>query len=202
MLKNRDFELHEDVATVVAQIACHENSLSQGSPCSPVISNLVAHLLDMRVVKLASESGCTYSRYADDLTFSTNKKEFPREIAVPSAADGVGSHLWLPGEALKTVIESTGFRINAKKTHLMYRASRQNVTGLVVNEKINVRWEYRHNVRAMVHSLVKTGKFELLGVTQKDGRAVLEERPGTLNELHGMLGFIDSHRERRLTANS
>ena len=106
--------------------------------------------------------------------------------------EGVGSHLWLPGKALKTVVGGTGFRINAKKTHLMYRASRQNVTGLVVNEKINVRWEYRHNVRAMVHSLVKTGKFELLGVTQKDGKAVLEKCPGTLNKLHGMLGFIDS----------
>jgi len=190
-LKNRDFELHPDVATVLAQIACHENSLPQGSPCSPVISNLVAHLLDMRLVKLASEAGCTYSRYADDLTFSTNKQKFPPEIAVPSAAEGVGSHLWLPGEALRTLIESTGFRINTQKTHLMYRASRQNVTGLVVNQKINVRWEYRHNVRAMVHSLVQTGQFELLGVTHKEGQAVLEKRPGTLNELHGMLGFID-----------
>lgn len=191
-VKNRDFELNQDVATVLAQIACHENSLPQGSPCSPVTSNLVAHLLDMRLVKLASEAGCTYSRYADDLTFSTNKKEFPPEIAVPSATEGVGSHLWLPGDALKTLIEATGFRINAQKTHLMYRTSRQNVTGLVVNQKINVRWEYRHNVRAMVHSLVKTGQFELLGVTQRDGQAVLEKRPGTLNELHGMLGFIDS----------
>lgn len=191
LLKSRDFELHEDVATVIAQIACHENSLPQGSPCSPVISNLVAHLLDMRLVKLASEAGCTYSRYADDLTFSTNKKELPAKIAVRSDTDGA-SHLWLPGESLQKVIERTGFRINAEKTHLMYRASRQDVTGLVVNEKINVRWEYRHNVRAMVHSLVKTGKFELLGVTQKDGKAVLEKRPGTLNELHGMLGFIDS----------
>ncbi len=74
----------------------------------------------------------------------------------------------------------------------MYRTSRQNVTGLVVNQKINVRWEYRHNVRAMVNSLTKTGQFELLGATQKDVHAVLEKRPGTLKELHGMLGFIDS----------
>ena len=192
LLKNRDFELHENVATVIAQIACHENSLPQGSPCSPVISNLIAHLLDMHLVKLASEAGCTYSRYADDLTFSTNKKEFPVEIAVPSGTEGAASHLWLPSEALQKVIERTGFRINAKKTHLMYRGSRQDVTGLVVNEKINVRWEYRHYVRAMVHSLVKTGEFEILGVTQRDGKAVLEKRPGTLDELHGMLGFIDS----------
>ena len=82
LLKNRDFELHEDVATIIAQIACNKNSLPQGSPCSPVISNLVAHLLDMRLVKLASRAGCTYSRYADDLTFSTNKREFPPDIAV------------------------------------------------------------------------------------------------------------------------
>jgi RNA-directed DNA polymerase len=191
LLKNRDFALHEEVATVIAQIACHENSLPQGSPCSPVISNLVANLLDMRLVKLASAAGCTYSRYADDLTFSTNKKAFPTAIAVPAGAEGAASHVWLPGEALRKVIERTGFKINAAKTHLMYRSSRQGVTGLVVNEKINVRWEYRHNVRAMVHSLVKTGKFDLLGLTQKEERAVLEKRPGTLNELHGMLGFID-----------
>lgn len=192
LLKNRDFELHENVATVITQIASHENSLPQGSPCSPVISNLVAHLLDMRLVKLASEAGCTYSRYADDLTFSTNKKEFPANIAAPSGTKDSASHLWLPGEALRKVIERTGFHINAKKTHQMYRTSRQYVTGLVVNKKINVRWEYRHTVRAMVHSLVKTGTFQILGVTHKDGQGVLEKRPGTLNELHGMLGFIDS----------
>ena len=192
LLKNRDFELHEDVATVIAQIACHENSLPQGSPCSPVISNLIAHLLDMRLVKLASEAGCTYSRYADDLTFSTNKKEFPANIAVSAGTKDSASHLWLPGDGLQKVIERTGFRINAKKTHQMYRTSRQDVTGLIVNKKINVRWEYRHTVRAMVHSLVKTGKFQILGLTHKDGHAILEERPGTLNELHGMLGFIDS----------
>jgi RNA-directed DNA polymerase len=190
-LKNRDFKLDDDVATVLAQIACHDNSLPQGSPCSPVISNLVAHLLDMRLVKLASEAGCTYSRYADDLTFSTNKRDFPPELAVPSADEGVGSHLWLPGEALESVIHSSGFRINAQKTHLMYRASRQKVTGLVVNQKTNVPLEYRRNVRAMVHSLTRTGQFELLGVTQREGQAVLEKRPGTPQELHGMLGFID-----------
>ena len=191
-IKNRDFELHPAVATVIAQIACHDHSLPQGSPCSPVISNLIAHLLDMHLVKLASDAGCTYSRYADDLTFSTNKKEFPVGIAVPSGSEGAASHLWLPSAALRKVIEHTGFRINDKKTHMMYRTSRMGVTGLVVNEKINVRGEYRHNVRAMVHRLVKTGAFEILGATQKDGREILEKRPGTLNELHGMLGFIDS----------
>ncbi len=191
LIKNRDFALQPNVATVIAQIACHDNSLPQGSPCSPVMSNLVAHLLDMRLVKLAGSAGCTYSRYADDLTFSTNKKEFPPEIATPSGDDGPEAHLWLPGGELRHVIERTGFRINAKKTHFMYRTSRQEVTGLVVNEKINVRLEYRHNVRAMVNKLVTTGAFEVYGAVHKDGKVTMEKRPGTPNELHGMLGFID-----------
>ena len=76
-MKNRDFGLHERVATVVAQIACHDNSLPQGSPCSPVLSNLIGHVMDIRVVRLASKAGCIYSRYADDLTFSTNRAQFP-----------------------------------------------------------------------------------------------------------------------------
>lgn len=192
-LKNRDFALQSRIATVIAQIACHGNSLPQGSPCSPVISNLVANVLDIRLVKLASESGCTYSRYADDLTFSTNKKTFPPDIAVLATTDAGQSHQWLPGNALNQVIQRTGFRINAKKSHMMYRHSRQKVTGLVVNEKINVAWEYSHNVRAMVHKFVTTGQFEILKATKKeDKRIVFEKLAGSPNELHGRLGFIDS----------
>ena len=190
-IKNRDFNLHENVATVLAQIACHDNSLPQGSPCSPIISNLVTHLLDMRLVKLAQSTGCTYSRYADDLTFSSNKRQIPPEIARQAGDQEPDSHRWLPGDALHNTIKRSGFSINTKKTHLMYRASRQKVTGLVVNKKINVRWEYRHNVRAMVNRLVMTGAFEVSGVVHKDGKVSIEKRPGTLNELHGMLGFID-----------
>ncbi len=75
LMKDKNFELHADVATVLAQIACHQNALPQGSPCSPVISNLIGHVLDIHLVRLASRNGCSYTRYADDLTFSTNKPE-------------------------------------------------------------------------------------------------------------------------------
>ena len=93
-IRDSSFALDKDVATVIAQIACHENALPQGSPCSPVISNLIAHVLDMHLVNLASMVGCTYSRYADDLTFSTNKESFPPEIAERSKTE---PHLWIPG---------------------------------------------------------------------------------------------------------
>ncbi len=192
-LKNRHFALQSRIATVIAQIACHGGSLPQGSPCSPVISNLIANVLDMRLVKLACEGGCTYSRYADDLTFSTNKKNFPPDIAVSKMTDTGQSHQWLPGNTLNQVIQRTGFRINTKKNRMMYRHSRQNVTGLVVNRKINVAWEYRHSVRAMVNRLITTGQFDFLkAIKQENGQIIFEKLQGRPNELHGRLGFIDS----------
>jgi RNA-directed DNA polymerase len=188
-ITNTDFALNRAAATVIAQIACYENALPQGSPCSPVISNLITHILDMRLVRLASKVGCTYSRYADDLTFSTNKKVFPKEIATTSAAE---PHIWKAGTELLKCIASSGFRINPAKTRMQYRTSRQQVTGLVVNKKINVRYEYRHTVRAMVHNLLTNGSFELAAPSEQAGSVVMQKRKGTANELHGMLGFIDS----------
>lgn len=178
----------EHVATLLAQISCDGQALPQGSPCSPVISNLVAHAMDMHIVRLAARVGCTYTRYADDLTFSTNKKAFPPEIAVPSETE---PHVWLLGSHLQEIIDHSDFRVNASKTRMQYRDSRQDVTGLVVNQKINIRREYRHTVRAMVHRLFSTGTFEICAPVTKDGTSTLQKREGTLDELHGRLGFID-----------
>ena len=189
-MKDKNFSLHEDVATVLAQIACYNNALPQGSPCSPVISNLIGHVLDIHLVRLASHNGCTYSRYADDLTFSTNKPEFPAPIAKRTAGDESN---WRPGNELARLVQKSGFEINPLKTRMQYRDSRQEVTGLVVNRKVNVRSEYRHTVRAMVHHLLTRGSFEFMHkVTDEKGAVSLNKIAGTTNQLHGMLGFIDS----------
>ena len=192
LMKNKDFQLQEPVATAIAQIACYDNSLPQGSPCSPVISNLVGHVLDMHLLRLASSSACTYSRYADDITFSTNRNEFPAPVAVLENTEAGGPHPWSPGRELSRLIGRSGFRVNPNKTRMLYRNSRQDVTGLVVNDQIGVPREYRHSVRAMVHRLVRTGEFEVVGAVQRDGQEALEKRPGTYNQLRGMLGFINS----------
>lgn len=126
-IKDKHFLLSPATATILAQIACNENKLPQGSPCSPVISNLIGHILDMRLVELAFQQGCTYTRYADDLTFSTNKLDFPTAIAVPKEGD---PHGWLPGSGLQNIVKKCGFSLNEKKTRLQYRDSRQEVTGL------------------------------------------------------------------------
>ncbi len=96
------------------------------------------------------------------------------------------------GEELRRLVTHCGFRINAAKTRMQYRTSRQAVTGLVVNKRINVRREYRHNVRAMVHSLFTKGSFELYAPASDAGVITIEKRAGTPRQLHGMLGFIDS----------
>ncbi len=185
-IRDRSFELHPAAATVIAQIASHENALPQGAPCSPVISNLIARILDIHLVRLASANDCTYSRYADDLTFSTNKKDFPENIAYKNGDS------WRPGSELDRLILLSGFRVNHGKTSMQFRTSRQVVTGLVVNKKVNVPIEYRRTTRAMVHSFLTTGRYETYGSNKKAIDPSMEKQPGTPEQLHGMLGFIDS----------
>lgn len=189
-IKDKKFQLAPKVATILAQIACFKQGLPQGAPCSPVISNLIGNILDVHMVRLASKADCAYTRYADDLTFSTNKKSFPRAIAIQSDDD---EHTWIPGPELLRLVNRSGFKINHKKTRMQYFFSRQDVTGLVVNKKINIRREYRHNVRAMVHHLFTKGDFFIIeNVKNKDGDFSLEKKQGELSQLHGRLGFIDS----------
>jgi RNA-directed DNA polymerase len=187
-IKDNKFSLQSPVATVIAQIACHDNSLPQGSPCSPVISNLISNILDRRLVRLASRNGCTYTRYADDLTFSTNKKEFPNSIASRLELE---KNTWAPGRHLLSEIIKSGFVVNEAKTSMQYNDSRQTVTGLVVNKRVNTKFEYRHTVRAMVHRYINTGEFDVIRSVQSTDKTKLQIDKGTPRQLHGMLGFID-----------
>lgn len=201
-IKNRSFGSHPEVATVLAQIACFQNSIPQGSPCSPVISNLVAHILDIRLSKVAQRSGCTYSRYADDITLSTNKGKLPESIVKPSEKS---LHEWEIGPELSKAITGCGYSVNQTKTRVQYQDSRQEVTGLVVNSKVNIRKEYRHTVRAMAHRLFMTGHYSFIqSVAGQDGTLTPITKQGTLAQLHGMLGHIDSvdmHNKKRAQAN-
>jgi RNA-directed DNA polymerase len=190
LISDRNFALQPAVATILAQIACHNNALPQGSPCSPVISNLVGHILDVHLCKLASQNGCTYSRYADDITFSTNEREFPASIARKVEGE---PHKWKAGEELRAIVTRSGFSINHQKTRMQYRTSRQDVTGLVVNKKVNIRGEYRRRVRAMAQHLFMTGRYDVIRtIPNAEGVLVPTKTEGTLTQLHGMLGYVDA----------
>lgn len=176
-LKNPNFKLDPHIATVIAQIACHNNELPQGSPCSPVITNLITHSLDIRLAALAVKNSCIYTRYADDITFSTREKIFPPQIM------RYENGIYLDGKKLRYEIKRAGFKINNKKTRIQYKDSRQDVTGLVVNQKPNIKKEYWRTVRAQCNSLFKTGSF-----SKKVDDEIVE---GNINELEGQLNFID-----------
>lgn len=176
-LSNKDFKLHPDIATTIAKAACYQGSLPQGSPCSPVITNLICNILDVRLAMLAKKFGCAYSRYADDITFSTNKKDFPEELAL-NVTDGV-----ILGSKLRNEIERAGFEINDSKTRLSFKPARHEVTGLTVNRIVNVDRRYSKKVRAYAHRLYQTGSYT---IKNADG-----EVDGTLQQLEGMFGFID-----------
>jgi len=177
-ISNKHFLLHKDVATVIAQISCHNNELPQGSPCSPVITNLITHSLDIRLASMAKKYSCTYSRYADDITFSTRKNKFPEQIMVQNGTQ------FTPSRRLNGEINKAGFKLNHKKTRIQYKDSRQDVTGLIVNKRIGVKKEYRQTTKSMCNSLFHSGKFTVL----VNGK----HETGTINELEGKLNFIDS----------
>lgn len=184
-ITNKDFALDPAVATIIAQIACHNNELPQGSPCSPVISDLIAHMLDVRLVRLAKSVNATYSRYADDITFSINKKEFPPELA----AQATGA-AWNIGAKLEKIVNKAGFTINASKTSMKYRISRQSVTGLVVNRKVNVAPEYYKRARSMCHSLFKIGKYHRRELETLAGGGTRLRMLDDIRELEGILSHI------------
>lgn len=180
-IKNRNFRLDENVATVIAQIACHNNALPQGSPVSPVISNLIGHILDIRLSKLARDCGCSYSRYCDDITFSTNKKVFPKELAFSTS-----NNIWSPSKILTNIISRSGFEINMQKVRMSLFYSQQRVTGLTVNRKVNTTRAYRDTVKSLVHTLCTKGDFEIRGDFTKN--KITEKNK--LDSLQGMLNYI------------
>lgn len=184
-IRDSMFSLEPRIATIIAQIACHDNALPQGSPCSPVISNLIGNILDSRLLALARDTRCTYTRYADDLTFSTNEKLFPTEIAV-----NVHGADWEVGNKLRKEVEKSGFFINPVKTRMSLRNSRQTVTGIVVNEKANINQDYYRAARAMCNSLFQTGFY-----FKPDNELV--DATDNLNPLEGTLSHINFVKARR-----
>ena len=146
------FDLPLSVATVIAQICCNENKLPQGAPTSPVISNLICAKLDSKLARLAQTNRSVYTRYADDITISTSLKTFPRKLA-----DIGESGETLLGSAIERIINDNGFRVNPKKVRLHSSEERLEVTGLIINECLNVPRGFVRQIRCMMHAWDKFG---------------------------------------------
>ena len=155
----RPYNVPQNVSTVLAHLCCFKGYLPQGAPTSPVISNMICAQMDSQLQRLAKANRSTYSRYADDLTFSTTQMRFPREIALVDRFNQIGL-----GERLREIIVSNGFTVNVEKVWVKGRHRRQVVTGLTVNDLPNLQRKYVKQIRAMLHAWGKYG----LNAAQKE----------------------------------
>lgn len=151
MFKAYPYYFPHSVATVLARICCDEFQFPQGAPTSPVVSNMICAKMDSQLKHLAQVLKCWYSRYGDDLTFSTSRESFPVELATSGPT---GTKI---GPRLEALIKANHFDVNERKVRLQKFTERQQVTGLVVNRKPNVERSYSQQIRAMLHAWQKYG---------------------------------------------
>ena len=128
--------LDKDAVKDICDICMLNNALPQGAPTSPLLSNLAFLDLDKRLSGLAKKFKATYSRYADDMCFSGND---PQLNAI------------LP--QVKYVVENCGYKLKDSKTRVLRHNRSQIVTGVVVNQKLNVPRGLKHNTRARLFKL-------------------------------------------------
>lgn len=140
------------------EIVCTRIVTPQGAPTSPILTNLICRQLDRRLGGLAKRFRISYSRYADDITFSSNKKSVFQE----------GSEFWLE---LRRIVEvNQKFRINEEKTRVQSKYYRQEVTGLIVNEKVNVTKRYIKQLRMWLYLWEHYGYVKANECFQRDYR--------------------------------
>jgi retron-type reverse transcriptase len=146
------------------EVATGPRALPQGAPTSPALSNQVARKLDRRLLGVAAKLGLTYTRYADDLTFS-------------GGADlKIG---WVLAK-VRHIAAEEGFRVNEKKTRVMRNSAAQMVTGIVVNEKPSLCRAELRRLRAILHRAKSNG----LESQNRDGR------PNFRAHLAGKIAFV------------
>lgn len=156
------------VARVIAEVctipeekpASNRSYLPQGAPTSPILSNIYCTTLDKRLAGLAKRYHVTYTRYADDMTFSSNHNVYHPE----------GKFM----QELKQIIADNNLLINPNKTRLLKHGTRQEVTGLTVGEKVNVSRKYIKNLRALIHQMSYAPTIN----------------PHQLNVVHGKLNYL------------
>lgn len=139
------FSFNQQLASVIAGLCCmkvvteesEKYILPQGAPTSPLLTNAICDKLDYKLSKLALHYGLRYSRYADDITFSSMHNVYQQDSKFI--------------KSLFHILQEQGFQVNEAKTRLQKRGGRQEVTGLLVNEKINVTRRYTEDIRNVLY---------------------------------------------------
>ena len=190
-------DAREPIAYIIACLCCNpkevtvidangqetkevRNCLPQGAPTSPILTNMVCRTLDRRLAGLAKRYNARYSRYADDITFSCSYNIFKKD------SDFIK-------ELYRIVEEDQHLHINAAKTRLQTASQRQEVTGLIVNQKVNVTKEYVKQVRQWLYywehyGLARAQKYFLS--KYKASKPIKKGQPSIENVIAGKLDYM------------
>ena len=185
------------IAEMIAALCCHQmevercdenknwqkvikNVLPQGAATSPTLSNIICERLDRRLFGVAKRFGLRYSRYADDITFSSLHNVYQQ-----------GSDFL---EELQRIIAEQGFHIKESKTRLQKDGYRKEVTGLLVNEKPNVQQRYIKQLRMWLYyweryGYEKASEFFLQQYLADKGH-VIKGKPDMANVIGGKLDYL------------
>ena len=156
------------ISTILTNLTTYNNCLPQGGCCSPKLANLSTWSLDIRIQGYAGKRGITYTRYADDLTFSgLNPGKVVKIIPM-----------------MKYIISDEGFKINPEKTRIASSARAKKVTGLILsNNNVGIGKKSYNKLRSKIYHLTKTE-------SQKKSRLI--------NEVNGWLSYLYSVDKNRL----
>ncbi|WP_247870395.1 MULTISPECIES: reverse transcriptase domain-containing protein [Brucella/Ochrobactrum group] len=158
--------LDENVSAAITWICCNDGCLPQGAPSSPLISNMICFRLDKNLQAFAKRTRCIYTRYADDITFSSHQ---PLSLLFAESVPRAGHFPVIQlSEGLRNLFTSNGFTLNDNKAHYADKHSRRTVTGIRVNEVLNIDRKFIRNVRAALY------KIETIGL--KDAQKELMSR--------------------------
>lgn len=118
--------------------------LPQGAPSSPAIADRLLYKLDVRLSKLAEKLNMNYTRYADDMAFSSSEKISRSQL----------EHI---KELVKKIITDEGWWLNTEKTRVMHQSQRQRLAGLIVNTKANVARAEYDTLKAILFRVKRNG---------------------------------------------
>lgn len=182
------FNFNEDVAKIISGLCCKKvvkdqkngYALPQGAPTSPLLTNAVCDFLDKKLRRLSFSHGVKYSRYADDMTFSSMHNVYQED------SDFMKS--------LFSFIEEERFTVNPEKTRLQKRGERQEVTGLTVNDKVNTAHKYTRELRNILYMWEKYGYKDAYASFYRHYKAtkghVKKGEPVLENVIVGKLDFL------------
>ena len=175
LFKDLETSLSDEIANKLSRFCSFENKTPQGFPTSPVISNLIFKKLDFELLEIAQKYSLIYTRYADDMVFSSDNPQIPSEVF----------------NSISELIFSSGFKINQEKIKYKGKHRCQIITGLIVNDRLSLKRNYRRNIRAILYNWEKEGyeaTQERYSDTYKRNRRA--GKPAFIHSLRGKIEFV------------